>query len=255
MRAYGLDLPEYPWETLIPYRKLAAEHPGGTIDLSIGTPVDDTPQLIQDALTAASDAPGYPTTHGTVELRQAIVDWFARRRGVTGLSTDQVMPTVGSKELVAWLPFLLGLGTDPNTQERDVVVYPRVAYPTYDMGARFAGAQSVPADSLDELPEDVRRRVRLVWVNSPANPNGVVRDVAELREIVRQARDIGAVVASDECYAELGWGAWDEARGGQRVPSILDPRVCDGDFTGLFRRIFTLKTVESGGVPCRVYCG
>ena len=97
MRAYGLDLPEYPWETLIPYRKLAAEHPGGPIDLSIGTPVDDTPQLIQDALAAASDAPGYPTTHGTVELRQAIVDWFARRRGVTGLSTDQVMPTVGSK--------------------------------------------------------------------------------------------------------------------------------------------------------------
>ena len=101
----------------------------------------------------------------------------------------------------------------------------------------------------------MRRRVRLVWVNSPANPNGVVRDVAELRKIVRQARDIGAVVASDECYAELGWGVWDEARGGQRVPSILDPRVCDGDFTGLFCRIFALKTVEFGGVPCRVYCG
>ena len=97
--------------------------------------------------------PGYPTTHGTVELRQAIVDWFARRRGVTGLSTDQVMPTVGSKELVAWLPFLLGLGTDPNTQERDVVVYPRVAYPTYDMGARFAGAQSVPQIRLMSCPK------------------------------------------------------------------------------------------------------
>ena len=255
MRAYGLDLPEYPWETLIPYRKLAAEHPGGTIDLSIGTPVDDTPQLIQDALTAASDAPGYPTTHGTVELRQAIVDWFARRRGVAGLSTDQVMPTVGSKELVAWLPFLLGLGTAPNTQERDVVVYPRVAYPTYDMGARFAGAQSVPADSLDELPEDVRRRVRLVWVNSPANPNGVVRDVAELREIVRQARDIGAVVASDECYAELGWGVWDEARGGQRVPSILDSRVCDGDFTGLFAAYSLSKQSNLAGYRAAFIAG
>ena len=255
MRAYGLDLPEYPWETLIPYRKLAAEHPGGTVDLSIGTPVDDTPQLIQDALAAASDAPGYPTTHGTVELRQAIVDWFARRRGVTGLSTDQVMPTVGSKELVAWLPFLLGLGTDPGTQERDVVVYPRVAYPTYDIGARFAGAQSVPADSLDELPEDVRRRVRLVWVNSPANPNGVVRDVAELREIVRQARDIGAVVASDECYAELGWGAWDEARGGQRVPSILDPRVCDGNFTGLFAAYSLSKQSNLAGYRAAFIAG
>ena len=138
------------------------------------------------------------------------------------------MPTVGSKELVAWLPFLLGLGPG------DVVVYPRVAYPTYDMGARFARAESVPADSLDELDADTRSRVKLIWVNSPANPNGVVRTVEQLREIVAQAREIGAVVASDECYAELGWGAWDEARGGQPVPSILDPRVCDGDFTGLF---------------------
>ncbi len=76
--------------------------------------------------------------------------------------------------------------------------------------------------------------MKLIWVNSPANPNGTVRTVEQLREIVAQAREIGAVVASDECYAELGWGAWDEARGGQPVPSILDPRVCDGDFTYLF---------------------
>ena len=234
MRTYGIDLPEYPWEALAPYRAIAAEHPDGTVDLSIGTPVDSTPQLIQDALAAGANAHGYPTTHGTLELRQAIVDWFARRRNVHGLSTDQVMPTVGSKELVAWLPFLLGLGTHPETGERDVVVYPRAAYPTYEIGARLAGADHYAADSLTELPEDVKRRVRLVWVNSPANPNGVVRTVEQLREIVAQAREIGAVVASDECYAELGWGAWDEARGGQPVPSILDPRVCDGDFTGLF---------------------
>ena len=225
---YGLNLPEYPWEALAPYRATAAAHPDGAVDLSIGTPVDPTPQNIREALAAASDAPGYPTTHGTPALREAIAEWFARRRGVTGLSPDAIMPTVGSKELVAWLPFLLGLGPG------DVVVYPRVSYPTYDMGARFARAESVPADSLEELDADTRSRVKLIWVNSPANPNGVVRTVEQLREVVSQAREIGAVVASDECYAELGWGAWDEARGGQSVPSILDPRVCDGDFTGLF---------------------
>ncbi|MFW7400777.1 MAG: succinyldiaminopimelate transaminase, partial [Rothia mucilaginosa] len=225
---YGLNLPEYPWEALAPYRATAAAHSDGPVDLSIGTPVDPTPQNIREALAAASDAPGYPTTHGTPALREAIAEWFARRRGVTGLSPEAIMPTVGSKELVAWLPFLLGLGPG------DVVVYPRVAYPTYDMGARFARAESVPADSLDELDADTRSRVKLIWVNSPANPNGVVRTVEQLREVVAQAREIGALVASDECYAELGWGAWDEARGGQPVPSILDPRVCDGDFTGLF---------------------
>ena len=108
-RAFGLDLPEYPWESVAPYRRIAAEHSEGTVDLSIGTPVDPTPLVVQDALAAASDAPGYPTTHGTPALREAIARWYDRRRGVPGLDPEQIMPTVGSKELVAWLPLLLGL--------------------------------------------------------------------------------------------------------------------------------------------------
>ena len=252
---YGLNLPEYPWEALAPYRATAAAHPDGPVDLSIGTPVDPTPQNIREALAAASDAPGYPTTHGTPALREAIAEWFARRRGVTGLSPDAIMPTVGSKELVAWLPFLLGLGTHPETGERDVVVYPRAAYPTYEIGARLAGADHYAADSLTELPEDVKRRVRLVWVNSPANPNGVVRGVEQLRELVRHARDIGAVVASDECYAELGWGEWDTARGGKPVPSILDERVCAGDFTGLFAAYSLSKQSNLAGYRAAFIAG
>lgn len=223
MRTFGLDLPDYPWDTLAPYRATAEAHPGGLINLSIGTPVDPTPTIIREALAAATDAHGYPTTHGTLTLRQAIVDWFARRREVPGLTTNQVMPTIGSKELVAWLPFLLGLGKD------DVVVRPTVAYPTYDIGAQLAGATSVAADSLTELDTATRSRVRLVWVNSPANPTGTVRDIEELKKIVDDARAIGTLVASDECYAELGWGEWDTARGGKAVPSILDPRVSGGN--------------------------
>ncbi|MGA7203491.1 MAG: succinyldiaminopimelate transaminase [Specibacter sp.] len=224
---FGLQLPEYPWDAMAPYQAMAAKHPDGVVNLSIGTPVDPTPALIQEALVAAADAPGYPTTHGTPALRQAIVDWFARRRNVPGLNPDDVMPTVGSKELVAWLPMLLGLGAG------DVVVRPTVAYPTYDMGAVFAGATAIAADNLDELDADTRARVRLVWVNSPGNPTGIVRDVASLRELVRQARELGAVVASDECYGELGWGPWDPENGGEPVPSILDPRVSGGSTDGL----------------------
>src|SRR6478609_9039557 len=193
--------------------------PRGSGQPLIGTPVDDTPALVQEALRAAANAPGYPTVHGTPALREAITAWFDRRRGVPGLDPQNVMPTVGSKELVAWLPFLLGL------KPGDVVVRPTVAYPTYDIGATFAGAEQVAADDLDGLDAGTRARVRLVWVNSPANPTGSVRDIASLRRIVRQAREIGAVVASDECYAELGWGEWDVQRGGAPVPSILDPRV------------------------------
>jgi succinyldiaminopimelate transaminase len=225
--AFGLNLPDYPWEAMAPYVATAAKYPGGAVNLSIGTPVDPTPGLIRDALAAASDAHGYPTVHGTEGLRQAVVDWFAIRRGVPGLDPRDVMPTVGSKELVAWLPFLLGLSAG------DVVVRPTVAYPTYDIGASLAGATAVAADDLDELDPATRAKVRLIWINSPGNPTGSVRDVESLRRIVAQARELGAVVASDECYAELGWGEWDAQRGGEAVPSILDPRVTGGSTDGL----------------------
>ncbi len=227
MNSFGLDLPDYPWEAMAPYLAKASEHLGGVVNLSIGTPVDPTPALIQDALKAAADAPGYPTVHGTPALREAIAGWFERRRGVAGLDPRNIMPTVGSKELVAWLPLLLGL------KPGDVVVRPKVAYPTYDIGATLAGATSAATDNLDELDDATRSRVRLIWVNSPGNPTGSVRDADSLRALVVQARELGAVVASDECYAELGWGTWDVQRGGQPVPSILDPRVAGGSHQGL----------------------
>lgn len=224
---FGLSLPEYPWEALAPYRAKAAQHAGGVVDLSIGTPVDPTPAFIQDALAAAADAHGYPTVHGTPALREAVVDWFARRRNVSGLNPDAVLPTVGSKEMVAWLPFFLGL------KPGDVVVRPSVAYPTYDIGAQLVGATPIAADDLDELDATTRAKVRLVWLNSPGNPTGEVRSAERLKKVVDQARAQGAVVASDECYAEMGWDAWDAQRGAEAVPSVLDERVSGGDVSGL----------------------
>ncbi|MEV4901715.1 succinyldiaminopimelate transaminase [Citricoccus sp. NPDC055426] len=223
-----LTLPEYPWESLAPYRATAQAHPGGLADLSIGTPVDDTPALIQDALAAAANAHGYPTTQGTAELRQAVAAWFARRRGVPGLDPDAVIPTVGSKEFIAWLPLLLGLGPG------DVVVRPTVAYPTYDIGALLVGATAVAADSLEELDADTRARVKLIWTNSPANPTGKVASAEQLRAVVAQGRQVGAVVAADECYAELGWDEWDDPSGvGPGTPCLLAEEVSGGDHTDL----------------------
>ncbi len=210
-------LPDFPWDTLAPHAAVARAHPGGIVDLSVGTPVDPTPAVVQEALAAAADAPGYPLTYGTPPLRDAVAAWFARRRDVTGLDPDGVLPTIGSKELVAWLPTLLGLGAG------DVVVHPEVAYPTYDVGARLAGATPVASDGLTPLGP---QRVRLVWLNSPSNPTGRVLPVAHLRKVVDWARERGAVVASDECYAELGWS--------EPAPvSLLHPDVCGGDHRGL----------------------
>ncbi|MGW5239539.1 succinyldiaminopimelate transaminase [Monashia sp. NPDC004114] len=220
-----LDLPEFPWDLLAPYKARAAAHPDGIVDLSVGTPVDPTPELVQCALAEAADAPGYPLTVGTPELREAICAWFARRRGVPGLGIDQVLPTIGSKELVAWLPTLLGL------RAGDVVGIPAVAYPTYDIGARIAGASTVVAQSLTSLgPLTETTTPKLLWLNSPGNPNGQVLGVEHLCKVVHWAREHGVVVASDECYAELDWR---EGQLGTTTPSVLHPDVCDNDHDGL----------------------
>lgn len=218
-------LPDFPWDSLAPYKARASAHSEGLVDLSVGTPVDPTPAFVRRALAEAADAPGYPLTIGTSEVREAICDWFDRRRGVPGLTPDQALPTIGSKELVAWLPTFLGLGPG------DLVGIPAVAYPTYDVGARLAGATAVVAQSLTSLGPLTRATTpKLLWLNSPGNPNGQVLGVEHLAKVVAWAREHGVVVASDECYAELDWRP---GQLGRATPSILHPDVCGGDHTGL----------------------
>jgi succinyldiaminopimelate transaminase len=178
--------------------------------------VDPVPAIIQAALAAGADSPGYPATYGTAALREAAAGWLARGHEVT-VSPDAVLPVIGTKELVAWLPTLLGCGPG------DVVVHPELAYPTYDIGARLAGAQPVPAAAAGLA--DVPGPVRLAWVNSPANPTGEVLPATALRAAVTAARAQGAVLAADECYIGLGWEA--------RPLSVLHPDACAGSHDGL----------------------
>jgi succinyldiaminopimelate transaminase len=185
------------------------------VDLSIGTPVDPVPQIVMDALAAAANSPGYPATAGTAAVREAAAGWLARRHGVS-IEPDAILPVIGTKELIAWLPTLLGCGPT------DVVVHPELAYPTYDAGARLAGARPMPADGLTALGPE---RVRLAWLNSPSNPTGKVLPAEHLRKIVSWAQQRDTVVASDECYLDLGWEA---------TPlSVLHPDACGGSHAGL----------------------
>jgi succinyldiaminopimelate transaminase len=208
-------LPDFPWDLLEPAKAVAAGHPGGIVDLSIGTPVDAVPGLIRAALADASDAPGYPLTAGTPALRAAIAAWTSSFCGASG--DFGVLPTIGSKELVAWLPTLLGVGPG------DVVVIPQVCYPTYEVGVQLSGATVVRSDSLTALGPDPR--VKLIWINSPSNPTGRVLPAAHLRKMVAWARERGAVVVSDECYVSLGW---------ETTPvSVLSDEVSGGDHTGV----------------------
>src|SRR5262249_19098301 len=135
--AARLDLPAFPWDSLASAARRAAQHPGGGGDLSVGTPVDEGPGMLSEGVHAAASVPGDPATQGTPELRHAAVEALARRYGVCGVPTEAVLPTMGSKELVAWLPTLLGL------RSGDLVTLPELAYPTYEVGAQLAGATPV----------------------------------------------------------------------------------------------------------------
>lgn len=216
MAAVSARLPVFPWDKLEPYKATAAAHPDGIVDLSVGTPVDPVPVVVQQALVAAADSPGYPTVWGTPALRDALTGWVTRRLGAVGVAHTNVLPVVGSKELVAWLPTQLGLGPG------DTVAHPRLAYPTYEVGARLCGAEPVVYDDPTELdPEGLR----LLWLNSPSNPTGKVLGKEELTRIVAWAREHGVLVFSDECYLELGWEA--------EPVSVLHPDVCGGSFEGI----------------------
>lgn len=228
-RPLAARLPAFPWDAIAGAKQRAAAHEDGIVDLSVGTPVDPTPASVQRALAGAADSHGYPTTVGTPALREALVDFVQRRRGAPAeLGVDAVLPTVGSKELVAHLPFQLGIGAG------DTVAFPDVAYPTYDMGARFVGARSLPVDpvALAEkgdaaLPDPAdAASIRLLWLNSPSNPTGAVLTAEQMAALVTWARERDVVVASDECYALLPWTVDD-------VPSVLDPRVNGGSLDGL----------------------
>ena len=210
------SLPVFPWDTLTDVTAIARAHRDGIVDLSVGTPVDDVAPVIRAALAAASATPGYPTTAGTPELRASIHAALQRRFGITGVDPAAVLPVIGTKELIAWLPTLLGLGSD------DTVVIPELAYPTYDVGARLAGAQVLAADSLTQIGPQAPA---LLFLNSPSNPSGRVLGLDHLRKVVGWARERGVLIASDECYLGLAWDA---------APlSVLHPSVCDGDHTGL----------------------
>ncbi|MDN5894390.1 MAG: succinyldiaminopimelate transaminase [Nocardioides sp.] len=233
-------LPDFPWDHLVRYADRARSHADGIADLSVGTPVDPTPEIVRQALKAASDSPGYPATIGRPETRQAAIDWLARTCGVTGLGLDGVLPVIGSKELIASLPGHLGIGAG------DLVVHPRLAYPTYEVGTVLAGARSLAADSLTAIGPE---RPKLVWINSPANPTGKVLPVEHLKKMVEWCRERGTLLVSDECYTEMSWDP-------EHAPvSILHPDVCGDSHEGVLAVHSLSKRSNLAGYRCGFVAG
>ena len=231
-------LPDFPWDHLLGYAEQARAHPDGIVDLSVGTPVDPTPAVVQEALCQAADSPGYPLTIGRAATRQACIDWLERRHGVTGLGLESVLPVIGSKELIGSMPIHLGLGPG------DLVVYPELAYPTYEVSAVLAGARAVATDSLTALGPETPA---LLWVNSPSNPTGRVLPPEHLKKVVDWCRERGTILVSDECYIECAWDA--------EPVSVLHPSICGGSHDGILAVHSLSKRSNLAGYRCAFVAG
>lgn len=220
MSATGFVPPPYPYDRLAPILELASAHPGGAIDLSIGTPCDPPAAAVLDALARSDTERGYPPSIGTPALRHAVSDWFVRRFGVE-VPASSVAACIGSKELVAGLPHWLRL-RDPS---RDTVLYPEVSYPSYAMGAQLAGCRAVPIRvddrwrlDLSSIDPDDAARALCLWSNTPANPTGGLDDLGAVAAWGR-AHDVP--VFSDECYAEFTWEGFKPVPGQASGATIL----------------------------------
>ena len=200
----GFEPPPYPYDRLDPIQKIASELEGGIVDLSIGTPCDPPPSAVIEALSGSGSERGYPASIGSEALRRSIARWMGRRFGVD-VPVSRIAACIGTKEFVATTPQFMKLRR-PN---RDTVLYPAVAYPTYEMGAVLAGLRAVAVPTNAEghmdftsISQDDIDRALMLWVNSPSNPTGALDD---LKYAANWGRTHNVPVFSDECYAEFTW--------------------------------------------------
>ena len=206
------EVEPYPFEAL-DRRKAEALEAGRTIvDFGVGDPREETPAIVRDALIdAIGPISSYPRAAGLPPLRRAIAAWVQQRYDVALDPDTQILPTLGSKELV----FSLAQAVLDPAAGRDLVLTTAPGYPITERGARYAGGEVVRLPlteangflpDLDAIPEDTWRRAAILWVNYPNNPTGAVAPLSFYREAAERCRGHDVLLASDEAYSELWFG-------------------------------------------------
>ena len=190
------------------------------ISFGIGDPdLPTPPHIIESLQRAAEDVSNhrYPESEGLPAFREAVSRWYERRHGVTLDPATEVVSLIGSKEGIGHLPLCL---IDPG----DVALVTDPGYPVYEIGTMFAGGETVKLPlreedgwlpRLDEVPADVARRARVLWLNYPNNPTGATADLAFFGRAIEWARAHDVVIAHDLAYSEVSYG-------GYIAPSILE---------------------------------
>lgn len=230
MNPHLTQLQPYPFEKL---RQLFAgikPNPDfREIKLSIGEPQHATPALIKEALTAGLDGlANYPTTLGSVPLRQAIAGWLERRYGLPDIDTEtQIIPVNGSREaLFSFAQTVI----DPTKGYVPLIVSPNPFYQIYEGAAYLAGAEPRFLNTLPEnnfafdygtLSDAEWQRVQLFYVCSPGNPTGKVLNLDDWQQLFALSDKYGFVIASDECYSEIFFDEKNPPLGGMQAAKLL----------------------------------
>jgi LL-diaminopimelate aminotransferase len=190
------------------------------ISLGIGDPDLPTPPHILDALKQAADVPAnhrYPESDGLPELRESIGRWYQTRHGVSLDPGKEIVPLIGSKEGIGHFPLCL---IDPG----DVSLITDPGYPVYEVATMFAGGTTVKVPlreedgwlpRLDEIPADVARQAKVIWLNYPNNPTGAIADLGFFERAVAWAKQHDVVIAHDLAYADVAYD-------GYVPPSIME---------------------------------
>jgi succinyldiaminopimelate transaminase len=203
------QMASYPFVRLEEARRALVAQGIDVIDFGKGDPNEPTDPIIRQALIdAVPERSPYPLAQGLPELRAAAAEWCARRFGVTLDPDTEIVPTYGSKEAIFSLAQVL---VDPDSAKR-CVTYCEPAYPVYERGALFAGAevQTLPLlrengflPDLDAVSDDTWTRTAIVWVNYPNNPTGALAPLSFYERLAELAERFDFAIASDEAYSEL----------------------------------------------------
>jgi acetylornithine aminotransferase len=202
----------YPFEALDRRKQEAVESGRTLIDFGVGDPREETPPIVRDALRdAIGPISSYPRAAGLPALRRAIAAWVRRRYGATLDADTQILPTLGSKELVFSLAQAL---LDP-AAGKNLVLTTSPGYPIPERGARYAGGDVLRLPLVEErgflpdlgvITDEQWRRASLLWLNYPNNPTGAVAPLSLYAEAAERCREHDVVLASDEAYSELWFG-------------------------------------------------
>lgn len=204
------NLPPYLFARIEQKVSEAKEQGIDIINLGIGDPDLPTPQHIIDRMAASINDPAnhqYPSSVGLLEYRQAVAEWYKRRFNVDLDPKTEVVSLLGSKEGIAHISFAY-------LDKGDINLVPDPGYPVYSIGTLLAGGKShfMPLKEennylpiLEDIPAEVARQAKLMFINYPNNPIGVIADLAFYQKVVEFARNYDILVVHDAAYSEMAY--------------------------------------------------